>query len=145
MLLKKYLYFFNTQPLLWEWIWFIGTIFIVCLGRNAIKASTVSKITWFVVAVVLVGVLPLFYGNSSWGYVVCTYLKRPSSTAIYVHGCEAWAYFFERQSKIYQTWKSYPVGVLWLAFVMVAGNVHIFELWNSKILRDAWSVKRKRA
>jgi hypothetical protein len=51
----------------------------------------------------------------------------------------------EPQSKLYQTWKGYPVAVLWYLFAIAALNVHCFELYFATVLRGAWQPKRKGA
>ncbi len=52
------------EPKLWEWIWLSGVLLIPIVGFNAIKSSKVSRMRIFAALVLLLGLLPIFYGES---------------------------------------------------------------------------------
>ena len=56
---------------------------------------------------------------------------------------DLYAYIYEPQSKLYQTWKGLPVSILWYIFAIVALNVHVFEMHYAVTLKNAWAQKRK--
>jgi len=41
-------------------------------------------------------------------------------------------------------WMNFPICVLWYAFLFIALQVHVVELYVSKTLIDAWQVKKKK-
>ena len=45
--------------MLWEWIWFIGSLLVLITGYYAIKASTVNKIILFMIVDIAMGVLAI--------------------------------------------------------------------------------------
>ena len=45
--------------MLWEWIWFIGSLMTLITGYYAIKASTVNKIVLFMIVDIAMGVLAI--------------------------------------------------------------------------------------
>jgi len=114
------------KPLLWEWVWFGGTFLLFLIGANAIKASKVGKIQIFNALVFLLGVLPILY-------------------VVVIFYPDAYAYMYDRPSKIYQTWKGLPVAILWYIFALVALNIHFWEIYYGFVLKDAWNIKRKKA
>ena len=94
-------------------------------------------------------------------------------TVLLIYWTDFYAAIFEKQSKVYQSWKGYPVAVFWYIFgiskyiIINYGSlgivncikilllpdpffsfsdalfVHVYELNCAYILNDAWSLKRK--
>jgi len=111
------------KPLLWEWIWLASCFLIYVIGSNAIKASKVDKMNIFLI-VDLLSFFVLLWGLG-------------------LHFPDAYAYMYEPHNKIYPTWKGYPVALLWYIFGIFAINIHLFEMYFGRVLKDAWSLKRK--
>lgn len=129
---------------MWEWIWLGGTMLIFLVGANAMKASKVGKMKIFAATVFAVGLLPIFFGNSQNFFELFLNLKGffiPLAVGIF--WSDASAYLFDPQSKVYETWKGFPVAILWDIFAIAAINVHFFELYYAYVLMDAWNIKRK--
>jgi len=112
------------KPLTWEWIWLAGTIGIVLFGLYAMKTSKATNIKIYMILVLVFGFLPV-----GWCMVL--------------NFSDLYAYIYEPQSKLYQTWKGLPVSILWYIFAIVALNVHVFEMHYAVTLKNAWAPKRK--
>ncbi len=63
---------------------------------------------------------------------------------MFINWSDAYAFLFEKQSKVYKTWKGYPVALLWYVFISQSLIVHSCELYFASVLNDAWNLKRKR-
>jgi len=114
------------KPLLWEWVWFGGSLVTFVLGGHAIKTSRPGKIQIFGALILILGLLPILW-------------------VLLIYWTDFYAAIFEKQSKVYQSWKGYPVAVFWYIFGINALFVHVYELNCAYILNDAWSLKRKNA
>jgi len=114
------------KPLLWEWIWFVGSFIVFIFGGNAIRTSKPGKIKIFGALVLVLGVLPV-----AW--------------VLLMYWSDFYASVFEKQSKVYQTWKGYPIAWFWYIFGINALFVHLFELQCASVLNGAWNLKRKKA
>jgi len=114
------------KPLLWEWVWFGGSLVTFVFGGHAIKTSRPGKIQIFGALTLILGLLPILW-------------------VLLIYWTDFYAAIFEKQSKVYQSWKGYPVAVFWYIFGINALFVHVYELNCAYILNDAWSLKRKTA
>jgi len=114
------------KPLLWEWVWFGGSLVTFVFGGHAIKTSRPGKIQIFGGLTLILGLLPILW-------------------VLLIYWTDFYAAIFEKQSKVYQSWKGYPVAVFWYIFGINALFVHVYELNCAYILNDAWSLKRKTA
>lgn len=114
------------KPQLWEWLWFGGSLVTFVIGANAIKTSRTGKIQIFGAIVLLLGVLPILW-------------------VLLMYWSDFYAAIFEKQSKVYQSWKGYPVAVFWYIFGINALFVHAYELNCAYVLNEAWNLKRKKA
>merc|ERR1712004_681703 len=112
------------KPLTWEWIWLAGSAIIVLFGFQAMKTSKAMNIQIYMALVFLFGLLPI-------GWCMIFYFS------------DLHAYCYEPQSKLYQTWKGWPVSILWYIFAIVAVNVHGCEMMFAYTLKNAWAPKRK--
>ena len=73
----------------------------------------------------------------------CIKFSNFSLPGMVLNFSDLYAYIYEPQSKLYQTWKGLPVSILWYIFAIVALNVHVFEMHYAVTLKNAWAPKRK--
>ena len=106
------------KPLKWEWVWFGGSLVTFVFGGHAIKTSRPGKIQIFGALILILGLLPIL-----WGKVIDTFISYEISDSFYnyltvllIYWTDFYAAIFEKQSKVYQSWKGYPVAVFWYIF-----------------------------
>jgi hypothetical protein len=51
------------KPLIWEWVWFGGSLVTFVLGGHAIKSSRPGKIQIFGALILMLGLLPILWGK----------------------------------------------------------------------------------
>lgn len=108
----------------WEWVWFFGYLAAVPAFR-AIRTNNTTQIKAFILGTIFCSILPLVY---------CAYLYSGDFRTFVIT---------RDASKTSETWKDYPVALYWYIFIVVACQVHGFELYFSwELLR---SINNQRA
>ena len=60
------------KPLLWEWVWFGGSLVTFVFGGHAIKTSRPGKIQIFGGLTLILGLLPILWGKVTLTNLFCT-------------------------------------------------------------------------
>ncbi|VVC99549.1 protein jagunal [Leptidea sinapis] len=108
------------QPLWWEYIWCLS-LPLSFVGLSAIKRNNIAYLRRYIYGIIGMGVLPLIY---------CV-----------LHYCtDVWSYLAQEEDyeDEIMMWQDYPYGLLWYGFVLLASQVHIFQLYFSYNLLKAW-------
>jgi len=111
------------KPHLWEWIWTSSFIFIFA-GLSAVKQNNVTTMKFYVITDFLLALCPILY-----------------AAVYYFNDLRA---FIENRdtSKVSEVWRGYPVALIWYAFIVVAAQIHLFQLLFAFKLIFAWSVRK---
>jgi len=115
------------KPALWEWIW-SASIISTYTGLKAIRRSNVTDIKIYIGMILLFAVAPVLYALGYYLMDVWTYMDTRDITQI-------------DESEV---WQGYPVGLIWYSFLILASQVHIFQLLFAFKLVRFWSVRRKK-
>jgi len=112
------------KPQLWEWIW-ASSIIPAAIGWLACKKSKALNMKIFQALNVATGLIPVFLGMS-------------------YHFADLYEFVSGSGDEMIPEWMNFPICVLWYAFLFIALQVHVVELYVSKTLIDAWQVKKKK-
>ncbi len=111
------------KPRLWEWLWSSSIIFSF-FGLTAIRNNNIFSMKFYVLMTFLLSICPtiyaaLYYFNDLWNFIETRDL-----------------------SKVSEVWNGYPVALVWYSFLVVAIQIHFFQLFFAIKLIFAWNVKR---
>lgn len=96
----------------WEWIWFASTIGAL-LALKAIKTNNTLSLKIFLVNIVCFCMCPMIY---------CAYHYSADFRSFVIT---------KDASKTSETWRGLPVALYWCIFIIVAVQVHGFELYST--------------
>ncbi|KAG6446171.1 protein jagunal [Manduca sexta] len=114
-------------PLWWEYIWCLSLL-LSFIGLSAIKRNNIKQLRRYMYGIVGLGFLPLLYCVLYYCGDVWRYLTRDEDE--------------EDSSEVeIELWQGYPYGLLWYAFVLLASQVHFFQLYFSYNLLKAWRAR----
>lgn len=94
----------------WEWVWF-SSFLVALLSFKIIRSNNTSQLKLFLTAIVVTCIFPLIY---------CAY--------IYLTDFRTYVITRDAQNTS-EIWKGYPVALYWYIFIIVACQVHGFELY----------------
>lgn len=115
------------QPLWWEYIWCLSLL-LSFLGLSAIKRNNIRHLRQYMYGVTALGFGPLLY------------------CVLYYCG-DVWRYLtmdideYDSEEVDIDLWQGYPYGLLWYAFVLLASQVHFFQLYFCFNLLKAWRAR----
>ncbi|XP_050354887.1 protein jagunal isoform X2 [Nymphalis io] len=112
------------QPLWWEYIWCLSLL-LSYLGLSAIKRNNVKNLRRYVYGIMAIGLGPLLYCMIYYCGDVYQYLTLDE----------------DEDDDDIQMWQGYPYGLLWYAFILLASQVHFFQLYFSYNLLKAWRAR----
>lgn len=113
-------------PLWWEYIWCLSLL-LSFLGLSAIKRNNIRHLRQYVYGIVALGFCPLLYCVLYYCGDVWRYLSHDDE---------------DDSSEVdIELWQGYPYGLLWYAFVLLASQVHFFQLYFSFNLLKAWRAR----
>jgi len=111
------------KPRIWEWMWSSSIIFSL-VGLTSIRNNKVSSMKFYVVITFLLAICPCLYA------------------AIYYFN-DLWNFIEQRDlSKVSEVWSGYPVALVWYSFLVVAIQIHFFQLFFAIKLIFAWNVRK---
>lgn len=94
----------------WEWVWMSSCLFAL-LAFKAIKTNNLLQLKLFLLAITITCLFPIIY---------CAYL----------YSTDFRTYVITRDpTKTSEVWRDYPVALYWYIFIVVALQVHAFELY----------------
>lgn len=113
------------KPRLWEWIW-AASILSAWTGLKAIRRNNIYSMKVYLTMVSLFSLCPVifalaYYFNDFWAFVN-------------IHSL----------TKEMEVWQGYPVALIWYSFLVVALQVHFFQLFFAYTLVKAWTLKSRR-
>ncbi|XP_072933614.1 protein jagunal isoform X2 [Epargyreus clarus] len=111
-------------PLWWEYIWCLSLL-LSFLGLSAIKRNNIKYLRRYMYGVCALGLGPLLYCALHYCGDVWRYLSRDD----------------EDEEPDIHLWQGYPYGLLWYAFILLASQVHFFQLYFSYNLLKAWRAR----
>ncbi|KAL0819163.1 hypothetical protein ABMA28_008418 [Loxostege sticticalis] len=115
------------QPLWWEYTWCLSLL-LSFLGLAAIKRNNIKQLRRYMYGIVALGFGPLLYCILYYCGDVWRYLSRDEDE--------------DDSSEVeIELWQGYPYGLLWYAFVLLASQVHFFQLYSSYNLLKAWRAR----
>lgn len=117
------------QPLWWEYIWCLSLL-LSFLGLSAIKRNNIRQLRQYMYGITALGFGPLlycilYYCGDVWRYLTMDEDDDDSS---------------EVDIELWQV-GGYPYGLLWYAFVLLASQIHFFQLYFSYNLLKAWRAR----
>lgn len=115
------------QPLWWEYIWCLSLL-LSFLGLSAIKRNNIKYLRRYMYGITALGFGPLlycvlYYCGDVWRYLTMDADEDDSSEVDI------------------ELWQGYPYGLLWYAFVLLASQIHFFQLYFSYNLLKAWRAR----
>ncbi|CAB3233905.1 unnamed protein product [Arctia plantaginis] len=115
------------QPLWWEYIWCLSLL-LSFLGLSAIKRNNIKQLRRYMYGVTALGYGPLlycvlYYCGDVWRYLSSD-VDEDDSSEVEI-----------------ELWQGYPYGLLWYAFVLLASQIHFFQLYFSYNLLKAWRAR----
>lgn len=111
------------KPYLWEWLWTSNIIFSF-IGLSAIKNNSVSSMKFYLSATFLLAVCPVIYA------------------AVYYFN-DLWSFIEHHDvSRLNEVWQGYPLALIWYSFLVVAIQVHFFQIFFGIKLVKAWNVRK---
>ncbi|GBP28919.1 Protein jagunal [Eumeta japonica] len=115
-------------PLLWEYIWCLSLVMSM-IGLPAIKKNNIRQLRHYIYGIGILGFGPLlycilYYCPDVWRYLTRDDEDEDSSAEVEI-----------------ELWQGYPYGLLWYAFVLLASQVHFFQLHFSYNLLKAWRMR----
>lgn len=115
------------QPLWWEYIWCLSLL-MSFLGLSAIKRNNIKQLRRYMYGVSALGFGPLlycvlYYCGDVWRYLSSD-IDEDDSSEVEI-----------------ELWQGYPYGLLWYAFVLLASQIHFFQLYFSYNLLKAWRAR----
>ena len=111
------------KPKLWEWVWASSVLFTF-LGLSSIRSNNLSLIRMYAILTFFVSMCPILYAS------------------VYYFN-DLWHFIEERNlSKVKEVWNGYPVALIWYSFLVVALQVHFFQLFFAIRLWFAWNIKK---
>jgi hypothetical protein len=113
------------KPRLWEWLWSASVLF-TWTGFKAIRKSDVTSMKIYVVMNLLFALCPVIYSMGYYFWDMYEFLSTHS------------------MEDIEDKWQGYPVALIWYAFLIVAVQVHLFQLFFAVKLIKGWMIKRKK-
>jgi hypothetical protein len=114
---------FVPKPLVWEWLWLLS-IPVTFFGLSACNKSSFKNIKKFCLGTILCSVLPIVIGLGC-------------------HASDCYEFITEGMTDNIIIWQGFPYAVLWYVFFFVAVQIHLFELYFSNCLMQAWVPKKK--
>jgi len=104
------------RPQTWEFVWLV-TFWPVLFGYIAIRKNRVFLLQQYLIGTFVFGILPALF-------------------AIYSNFEDLLEYWETKTASEY--YKGFPVIVMWYMFLMVAMQLHAFEVYFSYLLLKAW-------
>ncbi|XP_075984435.1 jagunal [Anticarsia gemmatalis] len=115
------------QPLWWEYIWCLSLL-LSFLGLSAIKRNNIKQLRRYMYGVVGLGFGPLLYCLLYYCGDVWRYLSMGDDE--------------DDSSEVeIELWQGYPYGLLWYAFILLASQIHFFQMYFSYQLLKAWRAR----
>lgn len=115
------------QPLWWEYIWCLSLL-LSFLGLSAIKRNNIKYLRRYMYGITALGFGPLLYCMLYYCGDVWRYLTMDEDEDV--------------SSEVdIELWQGYPYGLLWYAFVLLASQIHFFQLYFSYNLLKAWRAR----
>jgi len=111
------------KPRLWEWLW-TSSILLTFVGLQAVKRNHLTLLKIYGILTLNLSLSPALYA--------CVYYFRDMYNFIETRDL----------SKVSEVWQGYPVALIWYAFLVVALQVHSFQLYFAYQLYLAWSSKK---
>ncbi|XP_054164030.1 protein jagunal-like [Oppia nitens] len=111
------------KPRLWEWLW-ASSVVLSVFGLSSLRTNNLSSIRFYAIMTFVLSLLPVLYA------------------AVYYFN-DLWNFIETRDlSKVKEVWNGLPVALIWYTFLVVALQVHLFQLFFSIKLWFAWNVKK---
>ncbi|XP_055851011.1 protein jagunal [Episyrphus balteatus] len=113
-------------PLWWEYVWCLSLL-TSFIGLSAARSNKIREMQKYVMAIGLLGVMPLlycflYYFGDVWAYMTLEEGVDPEETDIFL-------------------WRGMPYGLLWYAFCFVGFQIHGFTLYFAWNLIQAWKAR----
>ncbi|KAK7603770.1 hypothetical protein V9T40_003769 [Parthenolecanium corni] len=106
------------KPLLWEYLWCLS-VFVSFFALSAVKKNRIQSIRRYMYLITIFGFGPIIYG------------------AVYYFR-DVWTYVSSGSTENIMLWQGQPYGLLWYAFIALAVQIHLFSLYFSNNLLEAW-------
>ncbi|XP_059607763.1 protein jagunal [Phlebotomus argentipes] len=113
------------DPLWWEYIWCLSIV-TSFIGLSAAKGNRIRDMQKYIVALGVLGVLPLLYGLVYYMSDVVDYLTFDSDGDTDIEDTDI------------VFWQGMPYGLLWYAFILVGFQIHGFSFYFAWNLIKAW-------
>lgn len=94
----------------WEWVWFGGMI-SVFVALRAVRSNNALLVKAFLAGTLFTSIFPIIYCAQYYSSDFRTYVITRDAT------------------KTSEVWKNYPVALYWYVFIVVASQIHGFELY----------------
>lgn len=111
------------KPLTWEYIW-TSSVLLAFVGLAAVRRNRVGQLKAYVLGTILLALCPAIYAAAYYASDLCTVLTSTGD----------W-------NRVQRWGGRYPLAVLWYIFLAVAFQVHVFSLYFSQRLINAWKAK----
>ncbi|UYV60130.1 JAGN1 [Cordylochernes scorpioides] len=108
-------------PRLWEWVW-AATILLSPLALTAIRRNRSGPLRLYALSTALLGLGSL-------------------ATAVAVFFDDLWSIVVDKDGTDVEKWRTYPIALLWLIFITIAFQVHVFSVVVSCQLIRSWEIR----
>lgn len=129
------------KPRAWEWVW-AGSVLSVWTGMKSIRKNNVSLMKIYAFLIGSFSFLPIFYELIYWFSDFREYATRDDGVNSNVAGEDGAAPLVPE--RVVEKWRGFPVGFLWYPFLVVAIQVHLFQLYFASVLIRAWSSRTRK-
>jgi len=112
------------KPHIWEWLW-SSNVLLTFVGLTAIKNNYLSRMKIYAWGMFFLGLCPVIY-------------------AMIYYFNDLWSFIDHHDVTKVQDWKGYPVALIWYSFLVVAIQVHFFQLVFAIMLISSWKITDQR-
>lgn len=128
------------KPRLWEWVW-AASVVSAWTGFKSIRKNNVSLMKVYAFLIGSLSFLPIFYELIYWFSDFRDFASRGDASPNNSNAGEEGPLVPE---PVVEKWRGYPVGFLWYPFLVVAIQVHLFQLYFASVLIRVWSSRTRK-
>lgn len=130
------------KPRLWEWVW-AGSVVSAWTGLKSIKKNNVSLMKIYAFLIGSFSFLPIFYELIYWFPDFKDFASGggEAGTSSPVNPAAA---VDEEPLRVIEKWRGYPIGFIWYPFLVIALQVHLFQLYFASVLIRVWSSRTRK-
>lgn len=129
------------KPRLWEWVW-AGSVLSAWTGLKSIKKNNVPLMKIYAFLIGSFSFLPVFYELIYWFPDFKDYAVR--GDPVISNQLNPGGGGEEVPERVIEKWRGYPIGFIWYPFLVIALQVHLFQLYFASVLIRVWSSRTRK-